>query len=215
MSHLLVKKSSYWWYTIKLYLQVLYFNVSHIVIWFFRPKSLKQILVIFVLNSREVFHYTIKPARAPVYNILLSIKSGFIFSKPHWWRKVSLLGTSTVDRRFEPQSCQTQDYKIGICCFSTKHAALRRKSRDWSAQDQNNVSEWGDMSTRGLLFQWASTIKIQLSLLIYNEADLIIISLTISLFSPWYNWNIAELVLNNNHSLTHSLKWLNKNVYQR
>jgi hypothetical protein len=24
---------------------------------------------------------------------------------------------------------QTKDYKIGICCFSAKHAALRRNSR--------------------------------------------------------------------------------------
>jgi hypothetical protein len=53
----------------------------------------------------------------------------------------------------------SKDYKIGICCFSAKHAALRRKSKDWLARNQNNVSEWSDMSTRGLLFQWASTIK--------------------------------------------------------
>jgi hypothetical protein len=31
------------------------------------------------------------------------------------------------------------------------------------AWNQNNVSEWIKMSTRGQLFQWASTIKIQLS----------------------------------------------------
>ena len=29
---------------------------------------------------------------------------------------------------------------------------LRRKSKDWLARNQDNVSEWGDMSTRGLLF---------------------------------------------------------------
>jgi len=34
---------------------------------------------------------------------------------------------------------QTKDYKIGICCFSAKHAALRRKSKDWLAQNQKNV----------------------------------------------------------------------------
>jgi hypothetical protein len=34
------------------------------------------------------------------------------------------------------------------------------------ARNQNNVSEWNDISTRGLLFQWASTIKIQLSVLV-------------------------------------------------
>ena len=66
---------------------------------------------------------------------------------------VSVLTSSTVDHWFEPQSGQTKDYKIGICCFSAKHAALRRKSKDWSAQNQNNVSEWSDMSTCRLLFQ--------------------------------------------------------------
>jgi hypothetical protein len=30
-------------------------------------------------------------------------------------------------------------------CFSTKPAALRRKSKDWSTRNQDNVSEWGDM----------------------------------------------------------------------
>jgi hypothetical protein len=33
-------------------------------------------------------------------------------------------------------------------------------------RNQNNVSEWGDMSICGLLFQWARTIKIQLSVLV-------------------------------------------------
>jgi hypothetical protein len=28
-----------------------------------------------------------------------------------------------------------------MCCFPAKHAALRRKSEDWSARNQNNVSE--------------------------------------------------------------------------
>jgi hypothetical protein len=46
-----------------------------------------------------------------------------------------------LDRGFEPRSGQIQDYKIGICCFSAKHAALRRKSKDWLARNQNNVFE--------------------------------------------------------------------------
>ena len=54
---------------------------------------------------------------------------------------VSLLASSAVDRGFDPRSGQTKDYKIGICCFSAKHAALRRKSKDWLARNQNNVSE--------------------------------------------------------------------------
>jgi hypothetical protein len=64
---------------------------------------------------------------------------------------VSILASSAVDRGFEHG--RVKDYKIGICCFSAKHTALRSKSKDWLARNQNNVSEWSDMSTHGLLFQ--------------------------------------------------------------
>ena len=117
---------------------------------------------------------------------------------------VFMLAASPVDHGFEPWSGQIKDCKIGMCCFSAKHIALRRKNKDLLARNQDNVSEWGDMSIRGLLFQWASTIKIQLSVFVYYKADLIVISLKINLFSPWYSWKIAELALNNNRSLTHS-----------
>jgi hypothetical protein len=39
-----------------------------------------------------------------------------------------------------------------ICCFCAKHTAIRRKSKDWFARNQDNVSEWGDVSIRELLF---------------------------------------------------------------
>jgi hypothetical protein len=42
----------------------------------------------------------------------------------------SMLALSVVDRGFEPRSGQTKVYEIGICCFTAKHAALRRKSKD-------------------------------------------------------------------------------------
>jgi hypothetical protein len=66
---------------------------------------------------------------------------------------VSLLVSSAVGLEFKSPLGQTKDYKIGICCFSAKKTALRRKSKDWSALNRNNVSEWSDISTRGLLFQ--------------------------------------------------------------
>ena len=65
---------------------------------------------------------------------------------------VSVLASRAVDRGFQPRSGQTKDYKIRICCFSSKHAALRRKSKGWFARNQNNVSEWSDVSTRCLCF---------------------------------------------------------------
>jgi hypothetical protein len=66
---------------------------------------------------------------------------------------LSVLASSAVYHGLEPRSGQTKDYKIGICCFSAKHAALRSKSKDWLARNQNDVSEWSDMSIRGLWFQ--------------------------------------------------------------
>ena len=39
-------------------------------------------------------------------------------------------------------------------------------------------------------------------MLVWNKADLIIIALKLNLFSPSHSLKIAELALNNNHSLT-------------
>jgi hypothetical protein len=61
---------------------------------------------------------------------------------------VSVLASIVVNRGFEHWSGQTKDINIGICCFSAKHATLRKKSKDWLARNQNNVFEWS-----GLLFQ--------------------------------------------------------------
>ena len=46
----------------------------------------------------------------------------------------SVLASSAVDCGFERRSGQTKEHRIGICCFSAKHAALRRKSKDWLAR---------------------------------------------------------------------------------
>jgi hypothetical protein len=51
---------------------------------------------------------------------------------------VSVLASSEVDRGFEPRSDQTKDYEISICCFSSKHAELRRKNKDWMARNKDN-----------------------------------------------------------------------------
>ena len=66
---------------------------------------------------------------------------------------VNVLASSAIDCGFEPRSGQTKEYEIGICCFFAKHAALSSKSKDWLDRNHNNVSEWSDISTRGLLFQ--------------------------------------------------------------
>ena len=53
---------------------------------------------------------------------------------------VSVLASSAVGHGFEPWLGHTKDYENGICCFSAKHTALRRKSKDWLARNQDNMS---------------------------------------------------------------------------
>ena len=90
------------------------------------------------------------------------------------------------DCEFKSPSGQTKDYEIGICCFSSKHTAFRRKS--WLSGSQNNVSKMSGMSSCRLLFQWASTRKIQLNELVqYNHHHHLIKS---NLFMTWYSWKL-------------------------
>jgi hypothetical protein len=57
-----------------------------------------------------------------------------------------LLYGSVSSRKKSP--CRIKpDYKTGLFCFSTKHTVLRSKSKDWLAQEQDNVYEWSDMFT--------------------------------------------------------------------
>jgi hypothetical protein len=42
---------------------------------------------------------------------------------------VGVFSSRAVDRWFESGSGQTKGYEIGICCFSAKHAALRKKDQ--------------------------------------------------------------------------------------
>ena len=54
---------------------------------------------------------------------------------------VSVLTSNAVD-----SGLKKKEYKIGIFCFSVMQAALRRKSKDWLAGNQDDVFAWGDMS---------------------------------------------------------------------
>ena len=74
-------------------------------------------------------------------NTILWPKSRFFITlsgKPLSFSLSAMLTLSAVDFGSESQLGQTKDTKIGICCFSTKHADLRSKSTDWN---HVNVSE--------------------------------------------------------------------------
>ena len=63
-----------------------------------------------------------------IYQSVCTVKHSL--SEPHQWRRSwvrALVGSN-------------QRQKIGICCFSAKHAALRRKNKDWLVRNQDNVS---------------------------------------------------------------------------
>jgi hypothetical protein len=42
---------------------------------------------------------------------------------------VSVLASIAIDRVFESRLGHTKDYKIGICCFSAKHATFRKRGK--------------------------------------------------------------------------------------
>jgi len=43
---------------------------------------------------------------------------------------VSMLSSFAIDQWVKPRSGQTKDDKIGNCCFSGKHTALKSKNKD-------------------------------------------------------------------------------------
>ena len=61
---------------------------------------------------------------------------------------VSVLASSAVERGFEPRSGQTKDY-LYLLLFRYARSIKEKES----ARNQTNLSEWSEMSTRGLLFQ--------------------------------------------------------------
>jgi hypothetical protein len=76
-----------------------------------------------------------------VDNFGIAVNTHVLCSSPQvFWTFIggvmaSVLASSEVDRGFGQRSGKTKDYKIGICCFSTKHTVLRNKSKDWLARN--------------------------------------------------------------------------------
>jgi hypothetical protein len=55
-----------------------------------------------------------------------------------YWKTIHLEGSS-------PNRVKPKTIELVICCFSAKHASLRKKSKDWLARNQDNESKWSDM----------------------------------------------------------------------
>jgi hypothetical protein len=52
---------------------------------------------------------------------------------------------STIANMLATTIRSNKDYKTDIYCFSTKHASLRNKSKDWWALNYDNMFTWKDM----------------------------------------------------------------------
>ena len=72
-----------------------------------------------------------------------------------------------------------------ICCFVAKNTVFRSKSKEWLAHNQNNLSEWSDTSTRGLLFPWANTTSTAKRVGLVQRRHHYHLP-GCNLFSPWY-----------------------------
>ena len=91
---------------------------------------------------------------------------------------VSVHPTCAVDRGFQLRLGQTENYKISTCifCFSAKLTSLRRRTKTSWLRIMIMCLCRNNMSTCWLLFQWTSTIHIQLRVIEKQyKADIIII----------------------------------------
>jgi hypothetical protein len=77
-----------------------------------------------------------------------------------------ILLEGAVDLSLSPDRLIPKTIKFCSCWFSANHAALMSKSKDWLARNQNNVSEWGDISHDYCFSELSTnTIKIKLSVM--------------------------------------------------
>jgi hypothetical protein len=75
----------------------------------------------------------------------------------------------------ETQSGLTKNYKIDICCFSFKHAALRRKSKDWLARNLDNVLEWSNKSTHKNPIKRVGLVSLKLTCFLHDISEKLLI----------------------------------------
>jgi hypothetical protein len=114
---------------------------------------------------------------------------------------ISMVTFSAVDRSWVRSTVgQTKDYIIGICCFSAKHTSLKERAKKcWLVIRIMCASV---ATCHSLLFQWARTILIQVSMMVYYKASIIVISWNVICSQLEIAKKKYSLALNSNHYLT-------------
>ena len=79
----------------------------------------------------------------------MTMQSQLVTNKdgPQWWRNGRNADLKDDIQWDKPWWGQSKAYDIGISCFFAKHTPLKSKRKDWLTWNQDNVSEWSDMST--------------------------------------------------------------------
>jgi len=138
---------------------ILYINISHFCLSLSIVKLNKIYIVInlFVVFNICIFNLFNKNITKYFYHLWTVSMTICCLNKLPRLKDIldSMFASNAVDHGFKPLSGQTKDHKIGICCFSAKQAALRRKNKDYLVRYQDNVSEWGNMSIRVLFSELA------------------------------------------------------------
>ena len=101
--------------------------------------------------------FAIRSVSVTIYNLLIMVNTCVTCPWDSFsWNLIGGIIVSVAHCGFEPQSSPTKHFKIGFCCFSIKHTALRANTVWLGIRIM--CPEWSDMSTHRLLFQWPSTI---------------------------------------------------------
>ena len=66
---------------------------------------------------------------------------------------ISALTSSAVDCGFEPCRVKPKAIKLLFVASPLCRATLMRRSKNWVTRNQDNMSGWGNMYIRGLLFR--------------------------------------------------------------
>ena len=123
---------------------------------------------------------------------------------------VSVLASSAGGRGFDPRPGQTKDIKIGICCFSARHAALRSKSKDWLPRVRIMcLGKVACLPADCCFRELARKNPAQRVGLVQSRIHS---SSLINMFSSWYAWNICHWTLSIIQSINQSIKKHTNNV---
>jgi hypothetical protein len=79
---------------------------------------------------------------------------------------ISKTTSSVVDHGFVLRSGKTKDNNIVICRISAQDAALRSKSKNMLARNQDNVSEWSAFLPMGCCISQLALKNIKLSVFV-------------------------------------------------